>query len=366
MMSTVSLIFTALIFLFALVSADSALAAENDDLRFLQKGRDLNQSRQWIAAVKVLNQALAINPRLVEAYFERGAAQCELGNYPLCISDCNKCLQLDVHYFLPYVVLGDCYAHMHQLPKALENYSKYIELMPNSVQAYFDRAKIYDQMGKADLAKSDRSRGARNEGRAAQELNQLTASYSISGSKLAAAKEAIIRKDPYNRFNTVRQVLIDGCTEQLRKTPLSRNWFLIRGRLYRDTRQFEKALADYTQVMNIPPGKGGHVDWNLDQTLFDRGELYMNVGDYARASGDYARIIAIDDDSEEAYAKKAECEFALKKYEQAAADYSLAIKHQIYPTGKLYNARAKAYDKMGKKDLAEQDRKLAKETERKL
>ncbi len=359
------LIFITLSCFLAVSSTCGAFATLNEDTRFLQQGRDFNQARQWSAAVKSLDQAIAINPRLVEAYLERGAAFVELGKYPQAVADCSKCLKLDGHFYLPYVILGDCYGRMHHLPQSLENYSKYIEVLPESAQPYFERAKVYEQLGKADLAKSDRLRGARNEARSVQELKLLTTAYCISGPKLAVAKDAVIKKDPYNRFNTVRRMLIVGCTEHLKKAPLSRRWFLIRGRLYRDIRQFDQALADYSQVINIPPNRGGHVDWNLDQTLFDRGDIYMNVGDYGRACADFARIIAIDEDSEEAYAKKGDCEFELKKYDQAVADYNLAIKHQIYPTATLYYSRAKAYDKLGKKDLSEKDRQLARGMEKK-
>jgi len=91
----------------------------------------------------------------------------------------------------------------------------------------------------------------------------------------------------------------------------------------------------------------------------------MLVNDYTRACSDYGRIISLDPDSEDAYRRKADCEFLLKKFPEAVSDYTLAIKHQSDPPARDFELRARVYEKMGKTDLADLDRKRASEIERK-
>jgi len=251
----------------SLVIALPAYAQNSNAQLMLEKGCQFNQTKNWPAAVSVLNQAIRLNPRLAEAYLERAAAYLEMGKYSLSVADCEKSLQIDNQILLPYVILGDCYKRMHDNLKSVENYSKFIESAPTAAQPYFDRAKVYELMGKSDLAKIDRARGSRNEVRYAERLNALATTYAITGARLTAAKTQLIRIDPYNRHNTMSHVLIEACTYQLSVAPFNRLAYLLRGRLYKQTGQVEKAIADYSQVINIPAGKGGHINWNVGQRL---------------------------------------------------------------------------------------------------
>jgi len=325
------------------------------------KGKHFNEISNWPEAVKALDQAIKLNPRNAEAYLERAWTNMELKNYQASLHDCNKCRQLDEVYLLPFIIAGHCRKHLNEYEKAVENFSAFIEASPYTAQPYLDRAAVYDLMGRKDLAKIDRARASRNLSRLSEKLNYLATTYLITGPRLTEAKNQILRVDPYDRHNTMRRISLLGCSEQLKLSPQKRELLLLRSRLYRELGENEKAIADISQVINIPAAKGGHINWNLDQTLFDRAELYERIEDYDRAIADYKRILSIDDDSEDAYRKKGDCEMALKKYAEAAADYTLAIKHQLDPAAKYFELRAIAYEKMGKTDLATSDRKRVKE-----
>ena len=99
--------------------------------------------------------------------------------------------------------------------------------------------------------------------------------------------------------------------------------------------------------------------------MFDRANLYFATRDYARAIADYSKIIELDDDSEDAYQKRGDCQFALGQYKKALDDYNLALKHEVDPTAESYRARANVYEKLGKLELAAKDRKSAQEAQQK-
>ncbi|MFA7336878.1 MAG: tetratricopeptide repeat protein [Candidatus Obscuribacterales bacterium] len=355
----------------ALAQANSAPAlgaptnsASGDAMKEIERGRKLSLSKQWQEASKYFQKAIALNPRLPEAYYEDGIAQMELGHYKEALSDCEQALRIESTYIPPYLTMGDIYAKLHQYSKAIDNYSMYISGYPDLPQTYLSRAKAYEALGKTALAKRDQSLARKAEKQVDMQVDRLFNQYGIAKEKQAALK-AKYKNDPFNKQLTMQQIHIEGRSCFLKKNPFSRSDYLYRSRLYRDTAQPEKAIADLTKVIEIPANKGGHVDWNLDQTLFDRANLYFAIHDYAHAIADYSKIIELDDDSEDAYQKRGDCQFALGQYKKALADYNLALKHEVDPTAESYRARANAYEKLGKLELAAKDRKSAQEAQQK-
>lgn len=338
--------------------------APGDAMKEIEHGRKLGLSRQWQEASKYFQKAIALNPRLPEAYHEDGIAQMELGHYKEALSDCEQALRLESTYIPPYLTMGDIYAKLHQYSKAIDNYSMYISGYPDLPQTYLSRAKAYEALGKTALAKRDQSLARQAEKKVDLQVDRLLNQYGIAKEKQAALK-AKYKNDPFNKQLTMQQIHIEGRSCYLKKNPFSRRDYLYRSRLYRDTAQAEKAIADLTKVIEIPANKGGHVDWNLDQTLFDRANLYFSIHDYAHAIADYSKIIELDDDSEDAYQKRGDCQFALGQYTKALDDYNLALKHEVDPTAESYKARANAYEKLGKPELAAKDRKSAQEAQKK-
>ncbi|MBP9091730.1 tetratricopeptide repeat protein [bacterium] len=333
-------------------------------MKEIEHGRKLALTKQWQEASKYFQKAIALNPRQPEAYYEDGIAQMELGHYKEALSACEQALCIESTYIPPYLTMGDIYAKLHQYSKAIDNYSIYISGYPDLPQTYLSRAKAYEALGKTALAKRDQSLARKAEKQIDLQVETMFNQYGIAKEKQAALK-ARYKNDPFNKQLTMQQIHIEGRTCFLKKNPFSRRDYLYRARLYRDTAQTEKAIADFTKVIEIPPNKGGHVDWNLDQTLFDRANLYFAIRDYARAIADYSKIIELDDDSEDAYKKRGDCQFALGQYKKALDDYNLALKHEVDPTAESYRARANTYEKLGKPELAAKDRKSALEAQKK-
>ena len=93
------------------------------ELSFYNDGTQLLFKKDWAAAQKQLNAAVAINPKMAEA-----------------------------HNNLAYVLRK----HGPQnYEKSLEHYTTAIELKPKLAEAYVYRGALYVLMGKPDLAKAD-------------------------------------------------------------------------------------------------------------------------------------------------------------------------------------------------------------------
>lgn len=161
-------------------------------------------------------------------------------------------------------------------------------------------------------------------------------------------------KEGQRRVDSINSLLKNG-SKNIRSLTLQR------AEINMDMHKYREAIVDFSKAISIDPLKGGaRVNYNLDQIYFDRARCYQSVADYPHAIADYDTILKLDDDSDEAYLFRGDCKAKLGKWEQALQDYNKCIKSTIDPTKTPYLARAKAYEKLGKPDLAKLDYEKAK------
>lgn len=157
--------------------------------------------------------------------------------------------------------------------------------------------------------------------------------------------------------------------------------YAVRGRFHLHSERFQLAIADFDKAMSIDPSQ--KQDWiyrmraeanaNLhkyDAAIADLkkaialkkndeyfkmlGEIYFQQKHYDEAIDAFSRGIAINRKNYWLYRIRGDIYFSLKKYQKAVDDYTSAIR--IVPNDEAgYGARAKAYEKMGLKSLADKD-----------
>ena len=159
-----------------------------------------------------------------------------------------------------------------------------------------------------------------------------------------------------------------------------------RGECYTGVKQFNKAVDDFNWCLQYKP--------NDEAVIFCRAETYANWGKWVDAAHDYGRCVELkpkDSDNIAHYARaliklkqyakaiheydmilratpedddvwraRADAELLQGNYKEAADNYSKAIGYDS-DVGWYYNYRARAYEKLGKPDLAAKDRKKAQE-----
>ena len=90
-----------------------------------------------------------------DAYYKRGDAAAEAGEYGQAIADYSKAIELDPGYSLAYFNRAYAYGEIGDYDKAIADYSKTIELDPNDLQAYYNRGLDYQNKGEVPKAVSD-------------------------------------------------------------------------------------------------------------------------------------------------------------------------------------------------------------------
>lgn len=195
----------------------------------------------------------------------------------------------------------------------------------------------------------------------------------------------------YHRSRLEYPEAIAAITAAIALSPNEAELYEQREQLYAATNVSDKALADANKAVALKP--------NFPEYIWRRGRLYYNSGQYAKSLADYSACIQLEPNDLEHHLARARVYKKLENYDLAINDYRLYIngKHahrlqdgcnelgELYlkvgqpnkaiaiftqliasfpdlPQG--YYGRAKAYDLIGKTQLAASDRNKAQEVEK--
>lgn len=94
-------------------------------------------------AIEYLTNAITLKPDYADAYYSRGFAYYDLGQYKTAINDYDKAISLHPDDAIAYNNRGKAYAKLRQYNQAIEDFNKSIQLQPDDVNAYNNRAFAY-------------------------------------------------------------------------------------------------------------------------------------------------------------------------------------------------------------------------------
>jgi tetratricopeptide (TPR) repeat protein len=132
---------------------------------------------------------------------------------------------------------------------------------------------------------------------------------------------------------------------------------LSRGNMYRRTRQFDLALADYDAALRL--------DANSAALYTSRGNAWRGKRDYARALADHDKAIELDHNYAEAFSNRGNVHADKRDYDRAIADYDKAIELKPDYAIAFYN-RGLAWKAKGDRARAIADYRQALKSDAKL
>jgi uncharacterized membrane protein YhaH (DUF805 family) len=106
-------------------------------------------------AIDDYNRAIELTPDSADAFYRRGDAYDEMGEYGKAIADYSKAIKLDPNHTLAYYNRGCAYGEIGAYDKAIADYNKAIELNPYDPLAYYNRGLAYGEKGEMPKAVSD-------------------------------------------------------------------------------------------------------------------------------------------------------------------------------------------------------------------
>jgi tetratricopeptide (TPR) repeat protein len=319
--------------------------------------------------------------------------------YDLAMKQCLEATQADPAYAVPYFYRGKLHSMNLQLEKALDEYTRFLELSPRDLDGLHNRGAVYFKAGKYDLAIKDYERalelnpqgydGAHVDNadiakaymqqamydlaipylQAAVRLNPKNYEYhtdlgiclfNIKQYDLAvaeynksielfpegqAAKARLI--ETQNRKAEVEKQIADKTTEfESGKLPFSA--LTDRARIYFHEKQLVRAADDLARALDLDPTyvPAHHL----------RGQVYLAEKRYEAAIVSFSKAIDLDPNYVNAYVKRGQGLLERNQPERALSDLNVAIS-KLPSEPEAYRLRARVYDALGRSAEAQADRK---------
>ena len=111
---------------------------------------------------------------------------------------------------------------------------------------------------------------------------------------------------------------------------------LTRGSIYRQLKEYDKAIDDYTEIFKLNPN---HV-----QAYNNRGNVYALKGLQEEAINDYDEAIKLDPKYPEAYNNRANQKAMKREYDVAIKDYTMALDLNFSQSATTYLLRGGIYE----------------------
>ena len=176
------------------------------------------------------SRAIALNPRFVNAYYNRGVSYKRSGQYELAIADFTKAISLDAGDASLYLGRADVYFLQNKFEAAIADYSKVISIDPKQSSAHLSRGVAYARSGKSIESFADFRRA------------------------IAAYNAELIR------------------------TPTNINALNGRGLTYANLEEYSSAIADFSAIIKLAP--------NNTNAYYERANAHEAIMDLESAKAD--------------------------------------------------------------------------------
>jgi tetratricopeptide (TPR) repeat protein len=139
------------------------------------------------------------------------------------------------------------------------------------------------------------------------------------------------------RFKREYDRAVADFTEAIKLNPKSGELYRDRGGALFDAGQFARAIADFDEIVRREPE-------NRDAHRM-RGRIWLAAGEFDRAIADFGETIRLDPDDPDAHSERGRAWLATGKFDRAIADFTQAIRFNgpswsyLYDRGRAYYMR---------------------------
>jgi tetratricopeptide (TPR) repeat protein len=258
------------------INLDSTFA-----MAYGNRGSVYIQLQQYEKALVDLNQAIKLDDKLAFAYANRSIVYADLEkNYDLALTDINRAIKLDNQLAHSYMVRGFIYSLTGEFNKAITDLEKAAQLyLQQSNQAGYQKVQTIINMVRGKMNGNVKQSSKQSSKDPVEQLIERAISrlFALDDLKQKKYHDAMIR------FTTIIENYDNPSVLD----------YLGRGEAYFELKEYEKAIADYTQAIEIDPH---------DPTYYYiRGSLYQKFKAYQMAIADFTQAIKIDNKFAPAY-----------------------------------------------------------------
>jgi len=118
--------------------------------------------------------------------------------------------------------------------------------------------------------------------------------------------------------------VIEEYTEKIIKNPNNIDYYIDRGDIYFSIRELEKALEDYSKVIEL----SSYSNSTKGRYYRDRGYTYYCLKEYKKAIEDFSKAIELEPTDRDYHNNRGNAYYYLKEYKKAIEDYSCALEFE--------------------------------------
>ncbi len=114
--------------------------------QWLTEGYKYYNAKQFREAIAAYDQAITLDSKYADAYYNRGNAYGDLKDYRRAIADYDRAIALNPQFALAYNNRGYAYRNLKEYRRAIADYDRAIALNSQYALAYYNRGNIYHDL----------------------------------------------------------------------------------------------------------------------------------------------------------------------------------------------------------------------------
>jgi tetratricopeptide (TPR) repeat protein len=265
-----------------------------------QAGIESNKSN-YLKAIQLYNQIIAIQPEEPKYYFYRGQAYMMIHEGDKALADYNKTLALTPQYFDAYLSRAILYFNINEPEKSINDYNMALRYCPDTMMRIF----VYNNRGNAKAMRSD-LQGAY--------IDYLEA-YRLDGNFVATLSNV---SNILNRMNRGSEALM-FLKRILEIDPSNTSIRADMGYAYMNMNQYKEAVEQYNMVLAIEP--------NEPISLSNRGLAKFNLQEYDAALADMNRSLELLPQSAYSHRNRGMILMTMGDKDAGCNDFAKALKY---------------------------------------
>lgn len=350
------------VFFFLLLFSIS-LSAQLNIKYFLGRGKAALMESDNTEAINRFTRIIEVKPKFAQAYFLRGIAKYNLGDYLGAREDFSQAIHINPFYSEAYHYRGLTKQQLNDFNDAMSDFEEALLMDPTEAMVYVHRGLTYLLNDKFQEARNDFNEAIRiDPNLPSAYMNRAIAFLELKDTAAALTDlNKSIKLHPYNNEAFRRRGLvfylqgnyrfsIEDYNRALRLDPGNSLVVYQRALAKYKKGDYEGALEDYNTVITLEPKNA--------LAIYNRGLLKSEIGRYNDAITDYDRVSQLNPDNVLVYYNRAGVKIEIGDLEGALKDYDKAI--NIFPDfATAYINRSIVKQKLGQEKQAYFDRQQA-------
>ncbi len=287
-------------------------------VELVERGLKADSAGKYTEAIKLFDQAIALEPALAVLWYNRGVSRMHLKNYSLAVVDFNKTLYLDTAFIDAYYNRSLAYRYTGNYQFALADISTFIQANPNDISFLADRAELAIEIKEWDVAEKD--------------LLQLRNAF------LDDSEYAMMLLEVYQQTKK-HQAALDVLNAEILRHPEYDFLYISRANVYHNMENYEKSLDEINIFLLNQPQNTTAIKLKADN--------YFYLKRFQEAAGIYDDLLLKDTANSNLLADYGHCLLQLGQYKKADSILTRSIRSRNESPAYAYLGRGIARFNLG-------------------